>query len=73
MNSNIRNFKKEKDMFINQLKSDLNLCIKYNDNIEDENRDENENEENEDCCSKMSNLYAQDEYERKELNDFVDF
>ena len=73
MNFTIQNFKKEKDMFINHLKSDLNLCIKYNDNIEDENRDENENEENEDCCSKMTNLYVQDEYERKELNDFVDF
>ena len=73
MNFTIQNFKKEKDMFINHLKSDLNLCIKYNDNIEDENRDENENEENEDCCSKMTNLYVQDEYKRKELNDFVDF
>jgi len=70
MNFIIQNSKKEKDMFINHLKSDLNFYIKYNDNIEDENRDENENE---DCCSKMTNLYVQDEYERKELNDFVDF
>ena len=73
MNFTIQNSKKEKDMFINHIKSDLNLFIKYNDNVVDENRDENENEENEDCCSKMTNLYVQDEYERKELNDFVDF
>jgi hypothetical protein len=73
MNFTIQKSKKEKDIFINHIKSDLNLCIKFNDNVEDENRDENENEENEDCCSKMTNLYVQDEYERKEINDFVDF
>jgi len=73
MNFTIQNIKKEKDIFINHIKSDLNLYVKCNDNIEDENRDENENEENEDCCSKMTNLYVQDEYERKELNDFVEF
>ena len=73
MNFTIQKSKKEKDIFINHIKSDLNLCIKFNDNVEDENRDENENEENEDCCSKMTNLYVQEEYERKEINDFVDF
>ena len=73
MNFTIQNIKKENDMIINHIKSDLNLCIKYNEDVEDENRDQSENEENEDCCSKMTNLYAQDEYERKELNDFVDF
>ena len=55
-------------MFSNNLKSDLNLFIKCKDNIDYENRDEKE-----DCCSKTTNLYVQEEYERKELNDFVDF
>ena len=67
MNFTIHNIQKENDFLINHIKPDLNLCIQYN-----ENRDEND-EENEDCCSKMTNLYIQDEYERKELNEFVDF
>ena len=37
---------------------------------EGENDNNKNEEENEDCCSKMTNLYCQDYYDKKELLNF---
>ena len=69
---NISNFDEIDNDFSLKYKKD-DFCLN---NIINEKKDEGENdnnknkEENEDCCSKMTNLYCQDYYDKKELLNF---
>ena len=68
-NFNFQNDENQNNICIKNIKPNLKLCINfYDDNIEDESKDEGENE---DSCSKMTNLYINEYDKEKEINDFV--
>jgi len=57
----------QKDLSFKYITSNLNYINFRNDNIEYNDKEENENE---DCCSKMTNLYK-DFYDSRIINDFL--